>query len=481
MLECDVFVIGCGPAGASLALYLAQKKIKVIVAEKKKNLDIPVRCAGFVPVNIAGLFDFKISGINNRTEFLETYAAKNLSDKFHLITKTSAPGFILDRATFINDIALRFTASGGNLFKGTKVNSILQNPGGFTLDLSDLASKNHLAVKAKIITGADGPLSLVGRHIGSSNKSLMPALLQNPEIILKNKDCNKVFLAPYISCGYGWLFPKTDSVNLGIGAFLGQKAMGTKNMAEKKLLDSEHHTCDRDSCSPGKDKDPCNYNTGRDTASTFISIKDTLADFIRHLEFSGIFAGEINPQQPVFNNNAQAVTGLIPDSGIVENPGIKDGFILCGDAAGLCNPITGAGIYNAVYSAKLASEIIAKALSLNDLNILQETKEIYNSHFGNSINRALRKKLMQKNNWPCSTPDIDDCTQVSADINGCPEQMPNIKNNWPKNEPSIKNNWPEHMQNAQSRSYFDYKDSKNNIEFLDLIRQTWISFKDYWH
>jgi digeranylgeranylglycerophospholipid reductase len=471
MLDCDVFVVGCGPAGASLALYLAQKNIKVVVAEKKKNLDIPVRCAGFVPVNIAGLFDFKIRGINNRTESLETYAAKNLSDKFHIIAKTSAPGFILDRDIFINDIALRFTASGGGLFKGTKVNSILQSPDGFILDLSDLASKNHLTVKAKIIAGADGPLSLVGRLMGSSNKSFIPAITQNPTIALKKTDCNKVFLAPYISCGYGWLFPKTDSINLGIGAFLGQKTIGAKNKDEKKLLDSEHYTSYRDSNSSVKDRDSCNYNTGKDAASNFISIKDTLADFIRHLKFSGILADKINPQRPVFNNNStQVVTGLIPDSGIVENPGIKDGFILCGDAAGLCNPITGAGIYNAVYSAKLASEIIAKALSSNDLNILQETKEIYNSQFGNSINRALRKKLMQKNNWPRSTSEIDDNAHVTADMNCWSEHMPNTIDSW-----------PEHVPIAQNRSDFVYKDSKNNIEFLDLVRQTWVSFKDYWH
>jgi digeranylgeranylglycerophospholipid reductase len=433
MLECDVFVIGCGPAGASLALYLAQKNIKVIVAEKKKNLDTPVRCAGFVPVNIAGLFDFKISGINNRTESLETYAAKNPSDKFHLIAKTSAPGFILDRDTFINDIASRFTASGGNLLKGTKVISIQQSPDGFTLGLSGLAIKeDHLAVKAKIIAGADGPLSLAGKLMGSSNKSFMPAILKNPAIILENTGCNKVFLAPYISCGYGWLFPKTDSVNLGIGAFLKRKTILPKNKDEKKLLNSDHNACEGNSCSSGKSRDPCNYNCGEDTTDTPISIKDTLADLVRHLEFSGILVNDINPQQSVFNNNCiHAVTGLIPDSGIVENPGTKNGLILCGDAAGLCNPITGAGIYNAIYSAKLASEIIAKALSKNDISILQETKEIYNSQFGNSINRALGKKHIQKNNWPCSLPDI----------NG----------------------------------------SHGNIEFLDLVRQTWISLRDYWH
>jgi len=419
MLECDVFVIGCGPAGASLAYYLAQKNIKVIVAEKKKNLDMPVRCAGFVPVNIAGLFDFKIGGINNQTEFLETYAAKNPSEKFHLISKISAPGFILDRDTFVSDIASRFTAAGGKLLKSTRVLSIQQSPYGFTSDLFDMGSKNHLMVKARIIAGADGPLSLVGRLNGSVNKSFMTAIQQNPSTMPKSADCNKVFFSPYISCGYGWLFPKTKSINLGVGAFY------------------EHKTMQSD------------------------SIKNILSLFIRHLEFSGIFAGNLNPVQynnkenkyhlfpddnkggikqakslETYNQFTQTVTGLIPDSGIVENPGSKDGFILCGDAAGLCNPITGAGIFNAIYSAKLASESIAKSLGLNDLNILQGIKEIYNSQFGNSINLALRKKLMQKDNWPKPVPDLT--------------------------------TW-------QS---FNYKDT---VKFSDLIRQTWIAFRDYWH
>jgi flavin-dependent dehydrogenase len=462
MLECDVFVIGCGPAGASLAWYLAQKNIKVIVAEKKKNLDSPVRCAGFVTINIAGLFDFKIDGINNQTRYLETYSAKTPLEKFQLISKTTAPGFILDRDIFINDIASRFTKSGGILLKGTKVISILQNPEGFTLELADMASKNHLMIKARIIAGADGPLSLVGRLTGSVNKSVMTAIQQNPSTKLKSADCSKVFFSPYISCGYGWLFPKTKSVNLGVGAFLERKTINIENKMENIFLDSGNSILGRDSG---------NSTIYRGNESNDISIKNILALFIRHLEFSGIFAGDINPQQPIFNNNScisssnnkeniyqplpaenkndqkqgisvetykhfiPAVTGLIPDSGIVENPVPRNGFVLCGDAAGLCNPMTGAGIYNAIYSAKLASESIVKSLNLNDLNILQEIREIYNSQFGNSINRALKKKLLQKNNWP------------------------------------------EPVSDMTVRNSFDYKGTMN---FSELIRQTWISFRNYW-
>lgn len=526
MLECDVFVIGCGPAGASLACYLAQKNIKVIVAEKKKNLDIPVRCAGLVPVNIAGLFDFKIGGINNQTEYLETYTAKNPSEKFHLISKTNAPGFILDRDTFIKDIASRFTKSGGKLLKGTKVISIKKNTDGFTLDLLDSVSKNHFKAKAKIIAGADGPLSLVGRFTGSANKSFMPAIQQNPPMILKNTNCSKVFFSPYISCGYGWLFPKTDSVNLGVGAFFGHKTIHSEhkagnseksrfadsgNWGSSKDFDNSGHARNSDdfdnyrfgkgSGNSGPNKDSGYSGLGGNVKKAGIPLKNILAAFTGHLEFSGIFSSNINPRQSIFKNSnyvgdnnkenihqllpaninnsvkhdksleinkqlTQAVTGLIPDSGIVENPGSKDGVILCGDAAGLCNPITGAGIYNAIYSAKLTSEIIIKSLRLNNPNILQEIKEIYKSQFGDSINRALRKKLMQKNNWPQPTKDMNSWPQPTTDTNNLPESTTDT------------NNLPEHMRSVQNGYGFAYKDT---MKFSDLIRQTWVAFKDYWH
>ncbi len=470
MFECDVFVVGCGPAGASLAYFLAQQNIKVIVAEKKKTLDRPVRCAGFVPVNIAGLFDFKIAGINNQTQYLETYAAQNPSEKFALISKTIAPGFILDRDIFVRHLASKFSSAGGKLLKGTKVISIQKGRDGFILVLADLKSGNHLMVKARIIAGADGPLSLTGRTAGSVNKSFMTAMQQNPDVIQKSTDCSKVFFSPYISCGYGWLFPKTTSINLGVGTgntgrvacnpglCENHRASGTDNISKVTANPDLSGDCSASGISVKRKT----IRPEKKAQNPDISIKEILALFIRHLEFSGVFAGNSSPCQykynvdnhylfsddnaagirkppPLETNNQQAqiVTGLIPDSGLVENPGLKEGYILCGDAAGLCNPVTGAGIYNAVYSAKLTSETIVKSLSLNDLNIIQEIKEIYISQFGISINRALKKKLLQKSNWP--------------------GLMPKIKNH----------------------DILDH--NMDSVEFSDLVRRTWVGFKDYWH
>lgn len=383
MQKCDVLVIGGGPAGASLAYYLAKKNLSVVLVEKKKNIDWPVRCAEFVPANIAGLFDFKISGINNQVRTLETYSASGKKEKFRLIAQTAAPGFILDRQIFVNDIISKYENLGGKLLKCNKAVAVKHNSGYFIVTLSDTFSQNYLYIKTRIIAGADGPLSFTGKlmsagidagrcsRIHSTNTTFMYAIQQNPAMLPDQPYCHRVFFAPYIRCGYGWIFPKTESINLGIG---------------------------------------------QDSAS---GLKNTLSVFINHLAFSGF----LDPNLADFNKNKKitAITGIAPVSGIVEKP-VSEGLILVGDAAGLCNPVTGAGIFNAIYSAAIASETILKALKHKNLKILEEIKQAYEKDLGPSINRAIERKALMTKNWG------------------------------------------------------DYM----SLVFPDLVKQSWVAFKDYW-
>lgn len=172
MLECDVIIIGGGPAGASLAYYLAGKGLDIILVEKKKYIDHPVRCAEFVPSNVVNLFDFKINGINNCIEILETYIAASFSEKFRLFKQTAAPGFVLDRDILVSNIISRFKKLGGTFFNNTRAISIKQQYGFLISTLFDNNSENYLTVKSIILAGADGPISFTGRIIGSLNKSL---------------------------------------------------------------------------------------------------------------------------------------------------------------------------------------------------------------------------------------------------------------------------------------------------------------------
>lgn len=423
--KCDVLVIGSGPAGASLAYYLAKKNLSVVLVEKKKNIDWPVRCAEFVPANIARLFDFKISGINNEVSILETYCASSRKEKFKLITQTAAPGFILDRYIFVNDIVSKYESLGGKLLRCTKAIAVRHNSEHFIVTLGDTSSQNYSYIETRIIAGADGPLSFTGKimsagtsddipanlpvdlHTGtaSTDKSLnmsitdisghsvmrsintvfIYAIQQNLAMLPDQLCCHRVFFAPYIRCGYGWIFPKTKSINLGIG---------------------------------------------QDSAS---GLKNTLNIFINHLILSGFLnqdlvdlklnLADLNPDLSNFGKNKKTtvITGIAPVSGIVEKPA-SDGLILVGDAAGLCNPVTGAGIFNAVYSARIASEIILKSLKHGNLKILEEIKQVYEKEFGPSINRALGKKALMTKNW----------------------------------------------------------DEYISPSFPNLIRQSWVAFKDYW-
>ena len=414
MIECDVLIIGSGPAGASLAYYCKKNGLDTILVEKKKNVDRPVRCAEFVPANIVKLFDFKIAGINNQTDFIDTYIGD--LNGFEVIAKTKSPGFILDRDIFVKDLVTRFERDGGKFINCAKIISIeipelidknfdfvpgfsSTFPNRVISTIFDRKKDTGFKIKSKIVVGADGPISFVGKFIGSTNKNFVIAIQERIKIkkrgILETAKRNRIFFTPYLRCGYGWVFPKNGSMNIGVGLEFCNQIINTSS------------------------------NT---YVNSCISLKDILALFKKQLCRSSLISGEY-----LNLTYREVVTGLIPTSGIVAIPALRN-FILVGDAAGLCNPITGAGIFNAAYSSKLALEVILKAVKNNDLNIVFDIKNIYKTEFEQSIGRALEKRIYQRQNW----------------LNALENDL-----------------------KLQSNRY-------NSSQFFNLIKQTWITFKDYW-
>ncbi|MCL5072450.1 MAG: NAD(P)/FAD-dependent oxidoreductase, partial [Actinobacteria bacterium] len=410
-------------SGVSMEIILAQfinlppslSNLDTILVEKKKNVDRPVRCAEFVPANIASLFDFKIAGINSQTYFMDTYLGG--LNRFEVIAKTKSPGFILDRDIFVKDLVSRFERDGGRFINCARIISIETpesndknfnfvsecSPAFSNKVISTIFDKRKdagLKIKSKIVVGADGPCSFIGKFIGSTNKSFVTAIQERIKIKERGifetaNNRNKIFFTPYLYCGYGWIFPKNGSMNIGVGLEIYDQFI--------KYLDN-------------------NY------INTCTNLKNILTFFKEQLCRSSLIS-----RNDLNSAYREVITGLIPVSGIVGIPALRN-FILVGDAAGLCNPITGAGIFNAVYSSKLALEVILKAVRNNNLNIVLDIKDIYRTEFGHSIGRALAKRNYQRQNW----------------LNALENDL-----------------------KLQSNRY-------NSLQFFNLIKQTWVTFKDYW-
>ncbi|MBI5181375.1 MAG: NAD(P)/FAD-dependent oxidoreductase [Nitrospirae bacterium] len=355
--SCDILVIGAGPAGSSAALKAAQGGAKVILIEQKKEIGAPVQCAEHIPVQLTTNIGLRDDLLVNEIHFMRTHLPNGE------VRETESIGYVIDRDRFDQHLAEKAEAAGAEIRKGCKaeipLNPPLLNPvrdlslngvkgeiGGLKAGEGGLScvevieGGKRYSIEAKIIIGADGPKSTVGKWVGVENKDFVSAK-QYIMPLRFEMDYTEVYFRDYIHGGYGWLFPKGDKANVGVGVDI-----------RTKLEPSE--------------------------------ILDRFVDDLVRL-------GKI--EKKILNETG----GLIPVGGII---GLrKDNVLLCGDAAGQCNPITGAGISNAVLCGGMAGEISAKAVIDDNLDILSEYDEAVEELVAHSINHAVEKRRHLQQHW----------------------------------------------------------------------------------
>ncbi|KAB2919275.1 MAG: NAD(P)/FAD-dependent oxidoreductase [Hyphomicrobiaceae bacterium] len=330
-IRVDILVAGLGPAGATAAAAAARADRRVLAIDRKRQAGLPVQCAEFVPAMIGPLLEADQTaavrsswrqGVRAMHTFVE-------DDAPHL--KEHFPGHMIDRAAFDAALVAAAVAEGAECRFGVGLSSVDTDG---TARLSD-----GRAVEARVIIGADGPRSPVGRAIGQVNRELAETR-QITIPLLKPFDATDIFLSARISGGYAWLFPKADRANLGLGIAPEQRHL------LKPLLDDLH----RQLVAEGR--------VGRDV-----------------LGHTG---------------------GAIPVGGMLHPQGEigRSLVLLAGDAAGLTNPITGAGINPAVISGRLAGLAAAEAVGGTGgaCRYAEELEDLFKS----SLDRALarRRQLM---------------------------------------------------------------------------------------
>jgi geranylgeranyl reductase family protein len=223
-LESDVCIIGAGPIGCYLANSLEKNNIKTTVVEEHKEIGKPFQCTGLLSENIFKLIDLPKELIMNKIKGARFFFSNNKP------TTLKGKILVIDRINFDKYLYEKAKSAGAKFL----LNESFEN---FSLNEFTKIKTNKREIKSKIIVGADGPQSKVGKILGITHQSAIalqvrakikrdPAFL---EVHFGEDVCPKFF---------AWVVPENENVSrIGLVALKNTKAYLDKFL--KKLRVTE--------------------------------------------------------------------------------------------------------------------------------------------------------------------------------------------------------------------------------------------------
>jgi menaquinone-9 beta-reductase len=304
----DIVIVGAGPAGSTCALALATSGLKVAVVEKHRFPRDKVcgdAVAAYVP-DVLGTInpDYK-QALGRFTERVDVDTCRVVAPNGkHIDIKYQKSGFIAKRIewdNFLFDLATN--GSPHTFFSGDSIIDIARANG-----LWQLTTAGGEAISCKLLIGCDGAHSLVARHAGigldhNHHAGAVRGYFTNVKSVPK-ATFELHFLKDYLP-GYFWIFPLKENLsNVGLGI------LSSEISARKISL--------------------------RDSLKQIVSSVPSVGERFIDAELVGKIEG----------------FGLPLGSRKVTMSG--DGFMLCGDAASLIDPLSGEGIGQAIVSGRYA-------------------------------------------------------------------------------------------------------------------------------
>jgi digeranylgeranylglycerophospholipid reductase len=191
------------------------------------------------------------------------------------------------------------------------------------------------SASGKIIVGADGVFSKTASLLGLERQRFAACAQYHLKgITTLSKTCEIFFDNDHAPGGYAWIYPTGESsAKVGVGV--------TK-------------------------RDPQKY----------------LDDFINSGKAKERLEGE----------KTEFITGALPIGGLREKL-VFGNVLLAGDSAGMADPVTGAGINNAILAGEIAGKTIIDALEKDDMALLTNYETKIRRMLGKPLGRSLEKRL----------------------------------------------------------------------------------------
>jgi len=289
----DVLVVGAGPAGSTAAYRLVKAGASVLLADKARfPRDKP--CGGGLTMRAVRQLPFSVEPVvEDRTRRVRV----GLDFRGRFERTTEQPLVLMTQRARLDAFLAEQAAQAGAEFQdGARVNDLE------LLDDGVRATVNGRKVGAQWLLCADGVNGTSSRAIGLDGERTYGVALEGNVpygVVDEDEYRGRLFLElANVPGGYGWVFPKSDHVNVGVG---GWEREGPR-------------------------------------------LRQHLARFCREYGISESSLENVRGYRlPLLHARARLAKGHAA---------------LLGDAAGLVDPLSGDGIYEAFLSARLAAEAV---------------------------------------------------------------------------------------------------------------------------
>jgi len=348
-MKYEVVVVGAGPAGSTAAKVLAEKGVKVLLIDKSKfPRDKP--CGGGLPFRVYKRFPY----IEDKN-LIESYSyggfAHSPSLKYSAVIEKKDPfiGMVI-RKKFDDGLVQLAVDSGADFISGKNVEDIK-----ISEDKAKLILNDKKEIHSELVIGADGSWSIVAKKSGlipQTGRIIAICVLQEYKVgeevidqFFDEKKMCHMHLKFQGVFGYGWVFPKKQHLNIGIG----------------------------------------NVSSDIAPSKTKINLSHAYKEYLKILKKNKIIPGNIEAGE--FKGGALHIGPL--------EKTYSNRVLLCGDAAGFVNSLTGEGIYYAMSSGEIAAKVAVESLEVEDTSekFLSVYQTKWKNDFGKDLEEFLRVHL----------------------------------------------------------------------------------------
>ena len=340
----EAIVVGGGPAGSLAALTLAARGVRALLLDRKRfPRDKP--CGGGIRYGVYRRFPELADYLRKTVAIHEIRRVRMESPAgVTVLAESAAPLYLTLRRTELDAALLaRARQAGVEVVEGARVADIARSRDGVTVRTID----GH-PFAAQVVIGADGVNSVVARQAGLSDGFADDALAIDT---MEETDLAELGVADpgtiYVAYGwrgypgYGYVFPKRDCVDAGVGFLL---SFFKRSLAGGPY---EHH-----------------------------------ARFLEAAAARGVVRGRSRRE------NVKAYR--LPLGGPLPRT-YAERVLVCGDAGGFVNAYTGEGIYYAMVTGRHAGETAAAAIAAGDCSAAVLAR--YETRWRREIGRELADSL----------------------------------------------------------------------------------------